>query len=108
MFAAGALALGDLVLVMREAQVDTAGMDIELLAQVFGRHGGAFDMPAGEASTPGTFPVHLAAFVAMFPQREILWRVFILGNFHLLAPMTARHADSRRYCRKAYHSRGNG
>src|SRR2546429_1888315 len=83
-----ALALGNLVLMVREAQIDSASVDIELLAEVFGRHGGALDMPAGEADTPRAGPVHLAFLISVFPEREIFGGVFVFGNLHLLATMT--------------------
>ena len=51
--AEGALRLGDLVLVMRELQVDPAGVDVESLAEVLELHGGALDVPAGKAIAPG-------------------------------------------------------
>src|SRR3546814_17863560 len=47
--AVGAFAWGDLVLVVRELQVDAAGMDVDGLAQVRGGHRRAFDVPAGAA-----------------------------------------------------------
>src|SRR5205807_3954441 len=84
------LTLSNLVLVMWKAQIHTASVDVELFSQVPGRHRGALNMPAGEAYTPGTRPVHLATFIAMLPQCKVLRRVFILGHFHLLAPMSAR------------------
>src|ERR1700758_4373305 len=88
LFTTGTLALSNLIFMMRKAQVDTSGVDIELLAQVLGCHGRALYMPAGEANTPGAGPVHLTALIALFPQSEVFRRVFIFGNLHLLAAMT--------------------
>src|SRR5581483_1531358 len=85
-----ALALRNLILVMWECQIDAAGMDIELLAQVFRCHRRALDMPAGEANAPGTLPVHLPILLTAFPQREILRRAFVLGNLQLYTPACAR------------------
>ena len=45
--AVGAAALGNLVLVVREDEVEAAAVDVEDLAQVFRRHGRALDVPAG-------------------------------------------------------------
>jgi hypothetical protein len=50
--AKGALRLGDLVLVVRELQVDPAGVDVESLSQVLQAHRRALDVPAGEAVAP--------------------------------------------------------
>jgi hypothetical protein len=50
--------LGDFTLVVREQEVHTPTMNIELFAQIFGAHGGALNVPAREAFTPGTFPSH--------------------------------------------------
>src|SRR6266849_668689 len=88
LFAAHTLALRDLIFMVWKLQVDAAGMDIELFSKVLLGHGGALDVPAGEAYAPGTGPVHLALFIPAFPQGEVLWSVFILGDLHLLATMT--------------------
>src|SRR6478609_8377374 len=42
----GATRLGDLVLMVREDEVDAAAMDVESLAEMLPRHGRAFDVPA--------------------------------------------------------------
>jgi len=44
--------LGRLVLVVREEQVDTAGVQVELLAEVRHRHRRALDVPARPARAP--------------------------------------------------------
>src|SRR5438309_11652294 len=82
------LTLGDLILVMREDQVDATGMNVKLLAKVLRCHCGALDMPAREAYAPGTGPVHLPAGLSVFPQGEIFRRVLIFGYLHLLATMS--------------------
>src|SRR5579885_2025103 len=86
---------------MRKDQINAAGMDIELFAEVFRCHSGALDMPAGEANTPGAGPVHLSRGIAMLPEREVLWRVFILRDLHLLPTMTARAQLLDRIARKS-------
>ena len=48
--------LGDLVFVMRKCEVDTAGVDVERVAQVALAHGGALDVPARSAATEGRVP----------------------------------------------------
>src|SRR5260370_39344898 len=90
LFTTCTLALSNLIFMMGKAQVDTSGVDIELLAQVLGRHGRALDMPARKANTPGARPVHLTTFITPLPQGEVFRRVFIFGNLHLLAAMTTR------------------
>ena len=60
MIVMGAFALGDLVLVMGKHQIDAAAMDVEGLAQIFARHGRAFDVPAGTAAAPGRIPARRA------------------------------------------------
>ena len=50
------LGLGDLVLVVREDEVDAAGVDVEARAQVAHAHRGALDVPAGPARPDGRVP----------------------------------------------------
>src|SRR3546814_3545820 len=57
--AVGAAALRDLVLVVREDEIEAAAVDVEDLAQVFQRHRGAFDVPARAAAAPGALPARL-------------------------------------------------
>ena len=47
------LGLCDLVLVMRENQIKTAGMDVDGLAEVLVRHSRALNVPARPSLTPG-------------------------------------------------------
>ena len=58
--AVGAARLGDLVLVMREDQVQPAAVDVEDLAEIATAHCRAFDMPAGPSAAPGAFPARFA------------------------------------------------
>ena len=67
----GALGLGDLVLVVREDQVDPAGVDVEPLAEVLHRHRRALDVPAGEAFTPRAVPSHEPVRARLLPEREV-------------------------------------
>ena len=52
-----ALALGNLIGVVRECIVDTAGMDIHILAQMLHGNAGAFNMPARIANAPRRIPL---------------------------------------------------
>ena len=69
----GRLGLGDLVLVVREDQVEAAAVDVELGAEVAPAHGGALDVPAGPAGPPRRGPVGLGRLVGLgaLPQREV-------------------------------------
>src|SRR5947209_3316141 len=87
-FATGPLALCDLIFMMREGQIHTTCMNIELLTEVFGCHCRALDMPTREPDAPWTRPVHLSRFITMFPEREIFRCILIFSNLHLLTPMS--------------------
>ena len=67
------LGLSDLVGVVDGDVVRASGVDVELLAQVLGRHGGALDVPAGKSPPPRAVPFHLPVRVggAELPEREI-------------------------------------
>ena len=64
------LALGDLVLVVREDQVDAAGVDVERRSEVGHAHRRAFDVPARPARPDRGLPGRLAGLGAL-PQREV-------------------------------------
>src|SRR3546814_14021744 len=70
--AVGAAALGNLVLVMREDQVLAAGMDVEDLAQVLRRHGGAFDVPAWPPPAPRAVPAGLVRIARSSDDRRVV------------------------------------
>src|SRR5215210_942950 len=63
-------ALGKLVLVVREANVRAAAVDVSPVRQVFAYHRGAFDVPAGTSGAPGALPGGLAT-LGGFPQGEV-------------------------------------
>ena len=65
-----ALALGDLVFVVREDEILAAAVDIQRLAEVFHAHRRAFDMPARTAHPPWRFPRRLARLLRL-PDGEI-------------------------------------
>ncbi len=86
------LRLREFVLVMREAKVDAAAVDVEPRAQVLARHRGALNVPAWSAAAPRRRPrrgLRLSFFVAL-PEGKIsrvalaAWicvgRGFHLGN----------------------------
>src|SRR5918998_912207 len=63
-------ALGQLVLVVREAYVRTAAVDVGTIGQMFAYHRGALDVPARTPFSPGALPGRLARFGGL-PQREV-------------------------------------
>lgn len=69
----GGLRLGDLVLVVRERQVEPAAVDVELGAQVTPAHRRALDVPAGPAATPRRRPGGLGRLARLdaLPEREV-------------------------------------
>ena len=66
----GRLALRDLVLVVREDQVDPTGMNVECGAEVAHAHRGALDVPAGAARAERRLPRGLAR-LRRLPQDEV-------------------------------------
>src|SRR5690554_846556 len=56
---------------MRCLQVHSPSMNIEGAAQIFGAHGRALDMPAGEAPAPGRWPLHQCLRFGLDPQCKI-------------------------------------
>src|SRR5919112_2132206 len=63
-------ALGQLVLVVWEAYVRTAAVDVGTIGQMFAYHRGALDVPARTPFSPGALPGRLARFGGL-PQREV-------------------------------------
>src|SRR5207302_5175554 len=74
--AAGSARLGNLVLVVREHQVEPAAVDLERRAEELLRHRRALDVPAGPASAPRRVPPRVLAFFVRLPQREVAWILF--------------------------------
>ena len=77
--AAGAAALGNFVLVVREHQVHAAGMQVKGIAKIFVAHGRALQVPAGAAFTPGRWPeVRPVLRATGFPQHEVSHAVLLV------------------------------
>ena len=85
------LALGDLVLVVREFQVVATAVDVEGLAQAAGGHHRALDVPARTTLAPGRSPTRLARLGGL-PQHEVQ-RIF-LGLARLDAGTDAQVLDA--------------
>ena len=75
-FAVAAFALCNLILMMREYQILSACMDINLFSQIFFRHNRTLNMPSRTAITPRRRPGRFAFFFR-FPQYKIK-RIFFL------------------------------
>ena len=73
------LRLGQLVLVMRELQVQAAAVDVERLAEVLHAHGRALDMPPRTPRSPRRLPGRLARLRPL-PQREIAGVALLLAH----------------------------
>ena len=73
------MGLGLLILMVREAQVNAAAVDVESVAQVASAHGRALQVPAGAAASPGGVPggVGRFAWFSGFPQGKVAWVAFI-------------------------------
>ena len=83
----GGVALGNLVLVVRELQVGPAAVDVELPAQQLGGHGRALQVPARAPRTEGPLPAGLGRFLGLgsLPEHEVE-RIFLAGSHgHALA-----------------------
>ena len=76
--AVGADALGDLVLVVGEGQVDAAAVDVDGQAQGLFDHGRAFDVPAGAPLAPGGGPGRFVR-LGRLPQDEVVG-VLLVGR----------------------------
>ena len=75
--ARGRLGLRDLVLVVREDQVDAAGVDVEARAEVAHAHGRALDVPAGAPLPEHRRPAWLAGLGGL-PEREVAHVVLLV------------------------------
>src|SRR5437763_620506 len=94
--AVAAFYLGDVVLVMREDEVEPTAVKVERLAEDSAAHRRAFDMPARPAFAPRTVPRRLARLSAL-PEGEIGGRPLSLGHLapfplHALEPPAAELA----------------
>ena len=84
--AVGALALGDLVLMVGEDEVLTAAVEVDGLAQMGAAHGAALDVPARTAHAVGAFPCGLAGLCGL-PHGKV-GGVFLQVVVHLAAQLT--------------------
>src|SRR5581483_10290321 len=73
-----ALALSNLILVVRENIVHAAGVNVEVRTKILHRHRAALDMPSRETTPPGALPGHLATLLGCLPEREVFRIVLLL------------------------------
>src|SRR5580658_10099130 len=64
------LGLRDLIFVMRKDEIDSAGVNVERLAQILHGHHGTLDVPARAAHAEAFVPARLAILLS-FPQNEV-------------------------------------
>src|SRR5439155_23196265 len=69
----GRARLGELVLMVREDEVEPAAVDLEDGAEVLLRHHRALDVPARPAAAPRRLPRRVLAGLRRLPQGEIAW-----------------------------------
>ena len=68
----GSTTLRNLCLMVREDQIESTSVDIELLTEVLRTHRRALHMPARESFAPRTRPMHDMFGCSFLPQREII------------------------------------
>src|SRR5215213_9112983 len=100
-------ALGKLVLVVREAYVRAAAVDVSTTGQVLAHHRGALDVPARPSGAPGALPGRLAGLGGL-PQREVERapleaRLAFLRLAHLLGTLVAEGAVRREAPHRVVH-----
>src|SRR5918999_5341774 len=69
--AARASRLGELVLVVRKAEVEPAAVELELRAEMLFRHRGALDVPARPAPSPRRVPGGVLALLRRLPEGKV-------------------------------------
>src|SRR5262249_21566590 len=73
------LRLCQLVLMVRELEVEAAAVDIERAAQEFHTHGGALDVPTRSPRPPRAVPRRLAG-LRPFPEREVAGVALLIAD----------------------------
>ena len=82
--AVAALALSDLILMVREDEILTAAMNVDRIAEETSYHRRTFDMPARSAMSPRGLPVRLARLCAL-PESEVHRLFFDLADHNSCA-----------------------
>src|SRR5581483_4104916 len=87
---AGAPRLRDLVLVVRENEVEPAAVDLEDRAEELLRHRRALDVPARPAGPPRRLPERVLALLVRLPEREVARILLQLALLLLLGRIPRR------------------
>ena len=75
--------LCDLALMMREDQVHTTAMNVEVVTQIFPSHSRTLAVPTRETVAPRRGPAHDMLRLRTFPQRKINRVTFLLRTIKL-------------------------
>src|SRR5438552_2193602 len=82
---------------MREGQINSAGVNVQGVAQIFHGHRGALDVPAGAAGTDRSLPEMLAG-LGRFPEREVARAFFLIAIvIDARAGLDAAYVDLREF-----------
>ena len=81
LFSVGRFTLRNLILMMWKYQIFTAGMDINLLSQIFFRHHRTLNMPARTSLAPGRYPERLSLLLRL-PEHKIKSILFLVLTCH--------------------------
>ncbi|MNT36047.1 hypothetical protein D3C72_1721050 [compost metagenome] len=72
-YAVASFSLSNFTFVVREFQIHSSTVNIELVAEIFGTHCSTFQMPAWETFSPRRWPFHNMFQRRFFPKGKILW-----------------------------------
>src|ERR1700676_1091840 len=72
------LALCDFVFMMRKSKIDSAGVNVQRLAEILHGHRGAFDVPTGAAFADRRLPEMLSRLWS-FPEGEVASALFFVA-----------------------------
>ena len=76
--------LGDLVLVVREDEIEPTAVDLEHRPEVLLGHRRALDVPTGATAPPRRVPPRVLALLVPLPEREVAWALLQRGLLLLL------------------------
>mmetsp|Transcript_958 Transcript_958/g.2331 ORF Transcript_958/g.2331 Transcript_958/m.2331 type:complete len:273 (-) Transcript_958:567-1385(-) len=93
------LRLGELVVVVGEAEIDPTPVHVQHISEQLARHHRALDVPARAPATPGALPRGLAA-LGLLPQREIHLALLALVGREGALPLGHRREHRRRVPRQ--------
>ena len=92
-FSGGRFGFGNFIFVMRKGQIHAAAVNVQRVAQILQRHGGALDVPAGTPRSDRRLPEMLAG-LGRFPQREVARIVLVVAiHVHARAGLHPGHVN---------------